>query len=205
MPHIQTLARLIPDVFRLAMADAQPFKIDGVYCRILPLTRGLWSIIDADDFEWLNQWKWNAQPHHSGNKYYAGRSERRNGRSVSIKLHQILCSIGADHINLCSIDNRRKNLRPATNAENRANCQPRGTRKYKGVYRKARCRESYESAITANRVRLYLGTFRQAEAAARAYDKAAVKHFGKFARLNFPDEQLRSSTESGIFPMAGVG
>ena len=34
--------------------------------------------------------------------------------------------------------------------------------------------------------RLHLGTFETATEAAIAYDLAAVKHYGEFARVNFP-------------------
>ena len=187
MPHIATLARLIPDVFRLEMADAQPFKIDGVYCRILPLTRGLWCIVDDADFEWLNQYKWQARPHHSGKTFYAVRMQARPSEQRTIMMHAELCTVGADHINLCGWDNRRKNLRPASKSSNSANCLPRKGRKYKGVYRKRGRNEWYESAITVHRKRIFLGNHRKPENAARAYDHAAIEHFGEFARLNFPN------------------
>jgi hypothetical protein len=168
------------------------------------LTRGLFTIVDAADFDWLNEHKWQARPHHCGKTYYAMRPNRSGVGPSTVVMHAEICGPRADHINLCGWDNRRKNLRPSNRSTNGANCRPRSGRKYKGVYRKARCTESYESAITVNRVRYYLGTYRQVEPAARAYDIAASHCFGEFARLNFPDEQLWRSLEDRVLALVGL-
>ena len=91
-----------------------------------------------------------------------------------------------DHINGDKTDNRRCNLRLATHAENQRN---KGTRSdsttgFKGVcYDKRSGR--YVAYINANGVRTYLGYFKDKCMAARAYDAAAIKQHGAFARLNF--------------------
>ena len=40
--------------------------------KLMPLTRGKFAIVDDNDFEWLNQWKWNA--HNRMGKFYAARA-----------------------------------------------------------------------------------------------------------------------------------
>lgn len=92
-----------------------------------------------------------------------------------------------DHKNLNTSDDRWQNLRLATHGQNHANAPVRknNTSGYKGVcFLKKRRR--WAASIAPNRKHIRLGQFPTAEEAARAYDAAAIKYFGEFARLNFP-------------------
>jgi HNH endonuclease/AP2 domain len=102
----------------------------------------------------------------------------------------LLRSEQVDHINGNGLDNRRSNLRLATKRQNQQNRQRRinGSSIYKGVSLFKRD-GTWKSQINIDGLQKHIGYFKTQEAAARAYDAAALKHFGEFARINFPDDQ----------------
>ena len=93
-----------------------------------------------------------------------------------------------DHINHNTLDNRRKNLRLCTWAQNNQNRRPSKRKnklsKYKGVsfYKKSKL---YRALIWCNKKQYFLGYFKDETDAAKAYDKKARELFGEFAYLNF--------------------
>lgn len=92
-----------------------------------------------------------------------------------------------DHRNGTRNDNRWLNLRPASEIENRRNsiAEKDAASQFKGVTWHKRDRVWF-ARIYADGRRIQLGTFADEVAAAEAYDRAALQHFGPFAKLNFP-------------------
>jgi hypothetical protein len=86
-----------------------------------------------------------------------------------------------DHINGNRIDNRIENLRGCTRSENMRNKIGTSKTGFKGVYNN---HKGFMATIKVNGKKIYLGTFKFAEEASGAYDKAAKQYFGEFAKIN---------------------
>ena len=150
----------------------------------IPLTRGKVALIDDRDFEEVSKHCWRAvRPHKI---WYA--CGRVNGEDVY--LHRLLLGPPegkeVDHINGDGLDNRRANLRVCTHQQNLANARKWRTRtssRYKGVTRNKQT-QKWIAQIEVGGENRYLGTFEDETRAAAAYNKAAAKAFGQFARLN---------------------
>jgi len=175
---------------RTDFADAVPFKIDGVYCKLLPLTRGLYAIIDADDYAYLMQWHWYAL-YAKGSGFYVVRHAptKKKITGKHIYLHRFLLGLSdddpmlSDHKNGITLDCRRNNLRPARNCDNNRNCKNHRTNTSgrKGVYWD-KARRKWCACIKVNNKSIYLGRFDSFEEACRAREIAESKYFGEFAR-----------------------
>lgn len=154
----------------------------------IKLTRGQWATVDAKDFIWLSQFAWRVNS--SREYYYYAARNPSPGKMVMMHTEIMgkLAGHFVDHKNQDTLDNRRSNLRFATRAQNRHNSKPRIDKKwscYKGVGFDPKKR-LFRVYLGLGTRKLYVGRFKNETAAACAYDTAATKHFGKFARLNFP-------------------
>lgn len=152
--------------------------------RHIALTQGYLALVDADDFEWLNQYKWTALV--TGGNVYAIRNEKGKVILMHREIMQPPKGMVVDHIDGHGWNNLRLNLRTCTRRQNLCNTRPRGGRsQYKGVRYEKR-REKWIAEITHKGKKHYLGAFDDEIEAAKAYDRKAVELFGEFARLNFP-------------------
>jgi hypothetical protein len=94
-----------------------------------------------------------------------------------------------DHRNTNGLDNRRSNLRLATYSQNNCNKAKRKntSSRYVGVCFNKQLKR-WGAYIKPQGKKIFLGYFDNEIDAAHAYDAAARKYHGEFARLNFPEE-----------------
>jgi len=168
----------------------------GYSFRRINLGEGEWAILDQEDYYRLGNFKW----HLNGNKniFYAVRDIKSCGQIKQVSMHREIMGqpegLLVDHRNCDTLDNRRENLRLAThsqNTHNRQKTKSKTSSRFIGVYFDKR------TGLWAAKIRYegkykWLGRFKTEIEAAKAYDRAAIKYHGEFARLNFIREDYKN-------------
>jgi hypothetical protein len=153
--------------------------------RSIALTKGKESVVSDQDYDRLNQHKWFAKQDNKGN-WYACRVENEHLIQMHREIMNAPDDMKVDHQDGDGLHNWRENLRVCTNAENSRNrrINKNNTTGYKGVTLE---RGRYRARIKVLYRLIDAGLYDTPIEAAHAYDQAARKHHGPFARLNFPD------------------
>ena len=185
-------------------------------------------LIDEEDWERVSQYTWYISKPRSGRTSYVranvpdpdGGVRYRKDRdcwekkTTKIALHRFIMNtpkgMAVDHINHNGLDNRKKNLRNCTHAENCRNVRKKpinDSSKFKGVSYAPRssCNVNDLSKPWIAQIRLdykthYIGSFPTPEEAALEYDRKALELHGEFAHLNFPDgpsEEILKNIKKG--------
>lgn len=150
------------------------------------LTQNQHAEIDPEDWDKVKDYKWYAAWSNLSKTFYAQTTARINGKRCTIRMHQLIMnSKKIDHIDHNGLNNLKSNLRLTTNQGNSANKRKSSnhTSLHKGVSWYPRY-SKWLALICVNYKRIHLGYFHTEIEAAKAYNQAAIQHFGEFAHLN---------------------
>jgi hypothetical protein len=162
----------------------------------IELSKGKLAIVDDEDLALVSRYSWHVV--NVGGREYTQASIWTNGRSKNIYMHRLIMGFPSgkdiDHANHNTLDNRKCNLRECTRSQNHFNrLKGISKSKFKGVSLVSWTtggehfhNGKWRARIKVNREEKHIGCYGTEEAAARAYDEAAINLFGDFALLNFP-------------------
>ena len=153
----------------------------------IELTQGFNALVDREDYIKLSQYKWRLLRAASDRKYAIASI---NGKQILMHRFILDSKKGEmiDHINGSGIDNRKDNLRMCTHSQNMSNrkLHKNNTTGYKGIHciKSIRRTKPWRAEIYSCGKKYFIGCFATAVEAAQAYNEAAIKHHGEFAKLN---------------------
>jgi len=148
----------------------------------IKLTQGKYALVDNEDYERLNQWKWYANRQNStrhraiwyATRYSLGGTNKRK----KLLMHRLIMNtpkeMQTDHLSGDGLDNRRENLKICTQSENLQNSYRHRKGKLVGAYKEVKkygnkIHVSYKTQKSINCKIVYLGSYPTAELAHKAF------------------------------------
>lgn len=136
------------------------------------------AMVDKEDLDKIKNFCWTVIYDKNYKGFYVVARENRTGKLI--RLHRLItdCPLGmvVDHINHNTLDNRKQNLKICTNIENMQNIKSNKTGVVGVCYHKIQ--RKYQSYISINNKKKYLGSFDTLEEAKNIRKIAELKYFG---------------------------
>lgn len=160
-----------------------------IFMKKIQLSKGCEALVDDEDYEVLNKFKWHAATGHR--TMYAKGIVTMDKYRVLVTMHRFVMNaydsdMVVDHIDGNGLNNQRSNLRLATVSQNNANRRKKlvTTSVYKGVHKSISKGRVYWQAICKKGGKRYVRTCKTEEEAAMVYNQIATELHGEFAKLN---------------------
>lgn len=151
----------------------------------IELTQNQITLVDDEDFERLNQFKWCAHYNKHTKKFYAVRAKNKK----LIRMHRFIMNCPdnklVDHENHDTLLNCKYNLRIVTYSQNYMNMKSHknSKSKYKGICWDKQMKK-WKAQIQCNYRHIHIGLYKTEIEGAKAYNEKAKELFGTYAYLN---------------------
>ena len=145
------------------------------------------AVVDDDDYELLNQYKWHCNP-----DGYAVRNVWNSRKCKTISMHRFIINTPdgmlTDHINHDRLDNRRSNLRVCSLSQNHINLRNtiNRTSGKRGVSWDKKSRK-WRAQIELSGTKYHLGFYDEIDEAHQIYLNKAKELFGEFACISLEE------------------
>jgi len=155
----------------------------------IKLTQGKVALVDDEDYEYLNQWKWIANKSYTREVHYVVRNKKIDGKWKQVRMHRLIMyapkGMHVDHKDRNGLNNQRSNLRICSNIQNCYNrgANKGGSSKYKGVCF-CNTHRRWRARLMINGNAKMLGYFKTELEAGIIINIAARKYHGEFSRPN---------------------
>lgn len=151
----------------------------------IPLTQGQVALVDDEDYDFLAQWKWHAYWDANTRSYRASRGiwDKEAHRATTVEMSRAIMSAPrgshVDHKDHETLNNQRTNLRVCSPTQNQGNrrMNHNNTSGFTGVCAE---RGRWSARIRVKGRGIFLGYYDTKDAAAVAYNEAALAIWGDF-------------------------
>jgi hypothetical protein len=164
---------------------------------VVSKTHGTFKVlIDVEDWERVNNHRWSVAKGRNDLIYFETKSNEDH-RYLHRFIMDAAKGVLVDHRNPAdTLDHRKTRLRVVTNKQNQHNRRSWRTRETSSVFKGVSWNKDmrrWQAHIMVDQRSMYLGTSDSEIGAAHLYDAAAIKHFGEYAHLNFPQESHKGA------------